>query len=140
VTDPELDFETHLQRYRAMWGGQAQGAQARAERDAQYQHALYVFNALRNFACEITSPLAEQLHAENAIYYMGHGAGRRLLMIWRSYRSIVWTTPPRRDKIHFLMTKKLPSVATSTLFICTYGVFWITLLGVFLREGARYSE
>jgi hypothetical protein len=137
VTDPELDFETHLQRYRAMWGGQAQGAQARAERDAQYQHALYVFNALRNFACEITSPLAEQLHAENAIYYMRHGAGRRLLMIWRSYRSIVWTTPPERQDPLSDDEETTLSRDINVIYMHLRGVFWITLLGVFSSRRSK---
>jgi hypothetical protein len=42
--------------------------------------------------------LAADLKADDAIYYMRYGAGRRLLMMWRAYRTITLTVPPERDK------------------------------------------
>lgn len=81
-----------------MWGHEAQEAEAHAQKDAQYQHAMHVFDALRDFAYEISDPLPTQLKANDAVYYMRYGAGRRLLMIWRSYRTITLTTPPERQE------------------------------------------
>ena len=84
----DLDYEKHLNYYRPLLGSEA-------EKTAQYQHALTVFNALYDWYAKTIS-ITQWLTKKDAVYYMRYGAGRRLQMIFYAYREITLTAPPQR--------------------------------------------
>lgn len=43
-------------------------------------------------------PLSDQMTAPRALYFLRYGAGRRLNMMWRAYRSLVFNAPPDRKE------------------------------------------
>jgi hypothetical protein len=95
----ELEYEPHLQRYRSLFAISAESPPENvlaAEREAQYSHALTVFNPLRDWSTNAVE-LSEELKDENAKFYMKYGAARRFGMMFYAYRQITLTADAKRS-------------------------------------------
>lgn len=97
MSDDQLDYETHIRHYEKLYGGIHENIKTPTILRAQYDHALYVFNPLRDLQINAVT-LSAHLKDRNALYYMLHGAGRRLRMIWDGYRSIIFSARPEREE------------------------------------------
>jgi hypothetical protein len=91
----ELEYEPHFERYNQLFGGLDQESVAHAHREAQHDHSLVVCDAFRD-AFTSTVNLSHYLTEEQAKYYLRYGAGRRMMMMWYSYRHLIFTADPKR--------------------------------------------
>lgn len=80
-----------------MFGYGSSEIRKHVHKEAEHSHALVVVNALMHLALDMIV-LSDSLKTEDATYYMRYGAGRRLLMMWRSYRTITSIAPPGRKE------------------------------------------
>jgi uncharacterized protein YozE (UPF0346 family) len=90
----DLDYEKHLSLYRHLFSNFAAGSEY-AEKQAQYAHAMAIFNRLRDWIGKAYN-IANHLRNEKAHHYMIYGAGRRLNMIFYAYRNLILTATPQR--------------------------------------------
>lgn len=90
----DLDYETHLENYKGMFGyygdtsdiakGKILNA---AEEEAKHHHAICVFDPLRHLI-STTALLEKKLTNKNAKYFMLYGAARRANLIFSAYQEI----------------------------------------------------
>ena len=105
----DLDYETHLENYKGMFGYYVDTPDIAkkkilkaAEEEAKHHHAICVFDPLRDLIYA-TASLEEKLTNKNAKYFMLYGAARRANLIFSAYqevRSIAYekrTQPLSRD-------------------------------------------
>ena len=92
-----LDYEVHVERYRRLLGADTEEAIPQADKRAQRDHSLVVFEKLRDAATSVID-FSQSLETEQSQYYLRYGAGRRLLMMWRAYRNAVLTAYPERTE------------------------------------------
>lgn len=92
-----LDYKPYVERYRQLLGVDTEEAISRADKMAQRDHSLAVFERLQDAAISVID-LSQSLEREQSQYYLRYGAGRRLLMMWRAYRSAVLTAHPERTE------------------------------------------
>ena len=97
-----LDYEKHLESYKNLYGFYAnnqvthkKNALENAQKEAQFDHCHYVFNAIQDLFLS-RSKLASKLKNADAKYYITYGAGRRLSMIFFAYKAITHIAPPKR--------------------------------------------
>ena len=98
LMDDDLDYEYHLRHYRHLFAitASSRGDDAlAADHNAQYDHALSVFNPLRDWFTNAVQ-IAGRLKDDDARYYMQYGAGRRLGMMFYAYGEIIHTADPKR--------------------------------------------
>lgn len=96
----EFEYKLHQDRYRALFAINPETNRETviaAENNAKHDHALAVFNPLRDSYSSVVR-LAGVLKSEQAKFYMLYGAGRRLSMIFHAYRRLIFTADPKRDK------------------------------------------
>lgn len=84
----QLDFEYHRQESEALVGTGNVEATAYFMREALYIHSLVVHEALRDAQLAAVT-IASTLSNEEAKYFIIYGAGRRLGMMWVSFRDIL---------------------------------------------------
>src|SRR6266446_915961 len=84
----QLDFEYHRREYQALVGSEKLEADAYFLAQAQYVHSLVVHDALRDAQVSAVT-IAPMLVNEQARYFINYGVGRRLRMIWVSYRGLL---------------------------------------------------
>lgn len=65
--------------------------------NALHMQALTLMDRLRD-AFLRCPPLSDQVKAPRALYFLRYGAGRRLNMMWRAYRNLVFVVPPDRKE------------------------------------------
>ena len=100
----ELDYETHRRLQYRLLGIDPEAPNEQRDQEilgfhlkqAQEQHALAVFNPLRDWIVKAIT-IAEQLSNNNAQYYMRYGIGRRYSMVWYAYRTIMFGASPVRE-------------------------------------------
>ena len=83
-----LDFEFHRQKYEAFAGRGNAETIAYFRHRAISSHSLVVHDALRDIQLTAAT-IAPTLSNEEAKFFMLYGPGRRLGMIWVSYRDIL---------------------------------------------------
>ncbi len=97
-----LDYESHLEECKRRCGaneeGQDEGVLERSLENAYHSHGLVVLNSLRDLFLRTTS-LSESLKNDHAKSYMLHGAGRRLRVIYNTYKKINAITYEGRTEI-----------------------------------------
>lgn len=64
---------------------------------ALHAQSLTLLDRLRDTFVRCPS-LSDQMTAPRALYFLRYGAGRRLNMMWRAYRSLVFNAPPDREE------------------------------------------
>lgn len=84
----QLDFEYHRQQHEALAGTGNVETTAYFLCEALYIHSLVVLDALRDLQ-STAATIAPTLSNQDARFFIRHGPGRRLGMIWVSYRYIV---------------------------------------------------
>jgi len=91
----DLDYKKHLEHYKCLFGYYVDNPHLDkirilrdADEEAKYDHALCVFNPLRDWIHNAVQ-IAKKLNNENARYYMLYGAGRRINMTFRGYQEIM---------------------------------------------------
>lgn len=87
-TMDQLDFEYHRQKYEAFEGTGNVETTAYFRHRALYSHSLVVHDALRDIQLTAAT-IAPTLSNQEAKFFMLYGPGRRLGMIWVSYRDIL---------------------------------------------------
>lgn len=84
----QLDFEFHKQKYEPLAGTGNVETTAYFTHQALYNHSLVVHDALRDIQLTAAT-IAPTLSNEEAKFFILYGPGRRLGMIWVSYRDIL---------------------------------------------------
>jgi len=97
MSDDQLDYEAYVRHCGNLYGGIHEDNNTPGILRAQHDHALYIFNPLRDLQIKAVT-LSARLNDRNALYCMLHGVGGRLRMIWDGYRSIIFTAHPEREK------------------------------------------
>jgi len=138
-----LDYEFHWQQARVQFGlDQPAHEETRryAECDAQYGHALWVFDPLRDLMLNAIGT-AQKLINPNARIYMQYGAGRRLGMMFHAYRHILFNALPNRDKPLTYDEEQTISRDINVLYMHTRGVLdnyaWSLLYETNTQEAER---
>lgn len=96
-TTDDLDFAHHVKRYEGYTGHANLESDAFFTHEAQKHHSLVVQDALRDVFFD-AARYADTLSDQNATYFMKFGVGRRLKMMWASYREILSHVPPDRTE------------------------------------------
>jgi hypothetical protein len=95
----KLDFEHHLKFYEPLMGpnpGPDDGAYFRHRAEEMHSFAVYAALSDARLAIQTVEPM---LSSSRAKHFVRYGVGRRLGMIWRSYREIVLDlVPPDRQE------------------------------------------
>lgn len=96
MTTDSLLFEDHLAFYKKQFAVRGE-VQEFVLRKAWYSHSITVFDPLRDLGTQAIIA-AKKLLSKEAQNYLQYGAGRRLLAIWYSYRSITHIAHPERKE------------------------------------------
>jgi len=120
----DFDYNSHLRRYRELFGiadNSSRENVVAAETNAQHDHALAVFNPLRD-SYTAAVQLAGVLKNQQARFYMLYGAGRRLGMMFHAYRRIIFKADPKRsDPLAYEEQQEL-SLDINVLYLHAMGV------------------
>lgn len=95
----DLDFEKHLAFFQRCHHGKEMPIEDTypfVVRSAQETHALVVMDKFRDTLFDISN-LSYDVKYRESMTYLRFGAGRRFLMMWEAYRSIVNIIPPDRE-------------------------------------------
>ena len=117
----QLDFEFHRQKYEALGGTVNVETTAYFMCEALNIHSLLVMDALRGVQYTAVT-IAPILTNQEAKFFILYGPGRRLRMIWVSYRDILELIAPHR-------TEPLPQDEVGTISR-DLNVIYINILGV----------
>lgn len=90
----ELEYEPYFRRYQQVFGNGSE-VEAYAHQQARHDHSLVVSDALRDAMIQ-TVNLSHYLTEAQARYYLCYGAGRRMMMLWRSYQHLIFIANPER--------------------------------------------
>lgn len=93
----DLDFEYHAAQYRKLAGNANDEVQKYFLHEAQEIHSLVVQDALRDLLLAAIGVLPA-LSRDQAKYFIRYGVGRRLRMMWVSYREILACITPNRPE------------------------------------------